>query len=159
MIKLKDILSESNLTEAKFYVSYNPGRGMGKKVVNSPESDYEEPRVFRNYNEAEKYVKKAKSSGASPGRIISYWVSDVDSNRIDRLGKIVEDTVNEAPIKAIDITFTDRGRFYKVEVIQDSGNYDTVYVDVTRPSDTTIKVTFGAAVANGAYRAMVTRMA
>ena len=42
MIKLKDILSESNLTEAKFYVSYNPGRGMGKKVVNSPESDYEE---------------------------------------------------------------------------------------------------------------------
>jgi len=50
-------------------------------------------------------------------------------------------------------------RFYKVEVIQDSGNYDTVYVDVTRPSDTTIKVTFGAAVANGAYRAMVTRMA
>ncbi len=116
MIKLKDILSESNLTEAKFYVSYNPGRGMGKKVVNSPESDYEEPRVFRNYNEAEKYVKKAKGSGASPGRIISYWVSDVNSNRIDRLGKIVEDTVNEAPIKAIDITFTDRGRFYKVEV-------------------------------------------
>ena len=115
MIKLKDILSESNLTEAKFYVSYNPGRGMGKKVVNSPESDYEEPRVFRNYNDAEKYVKKAKGSGASPGRIISYWVSDINSNRIDRLGNIAED-INEAIIKAIDITFTDRGRFYKVEV-------------------------------------------
>jgi len=115
MIKLKDILSESNLTEAKFYVSYNPGRGMGKKVVNSPESDYEEPRVFRNYNDAEKYVKKAKGSGASPGRIISYWVSDINSNRIDRLGNIAED-INEAMIKAIDITFTDRGRFYKVEV-------------------------------------------
>ena len=114
MIKLKDILSESNLTEAKFYVSYNPGRGMGKKVVNSPESDYEEPRVFRNYNEAEKYVKKAKGSGASPGRIISYWVSDINSNRIDRLGK--KESVNEATVKAIDITFTDRGRFYKVEV-------------------------------------------
>jgi hypothetical protein len=50
-------------------------------------------------------------------------------------------------------------RFYKVEVIQDSGNYDTVYTDVTRPSDTEIKITFGSAVANGAYRAMVTRMA
>ena len=50
-------------------------------------------------------------------------------------------------------------RFYKVEVVQDSGNYDTVYVDVTRPSDSTIVVTFGAAVANGAYRAMITRMA
>jgi len=115
MIRLKDILSESNLTEAKFYVSYNPGRGMGKKVVNSPESDYEEPRVFRNYNDAEKYVKKTKGSGASPGRIISYWVSDINSNRIDRLGNIAED-INEAMIKAIDITFTDRGRFYKVEV-------------------------------------------
>tara|TARA_R100001510_G_scaffold57646_1_gene66616 strand:+ start:789 stop:2759 length:1971 start_codon:yes stop_codon:yes gene_type:complete len=50
-------------------------------------------------------------------------------------------------------------RFYKVEVIQDSGNYDTVYVDVTRPSDTTIKIVFGSDVANGAYRAMITRMA
>lgn len=51
------------------------------------------------------------------------------------------------------------GRFYKVEVVLDSGDYDTVYVDVQRPSDTTVKITFGAAVANGAYRAMVTRMA
>jgi len=50
------------------------------------------------------------------------------------------------------------GRFYKVEVVEDSGNYDTVYADVQRPSDTTIKITFGAAVANGAYRAMVQRM-
>jgi len=51
------------------------------------------------------------------------------------------------------------GRFYKVEVLLDSGDYDTVYVDVQRPLDTTIKITFGAAVANGAYRAMITRMA
>ena len=51
------------------------------------------------------------------------------------------------------------GRFYKVEVVLDSGDYDTVYVDVPRPLDTTIAITFGAAVANGAYRAMVTRMA
>jgi hypothetical protein len=51
------------------------------------------------------------------------------------------------------------GRFYKVEVVLDSGNYDTVYVDVTRPLDTTVKIDFGTAVANGAYRAMLTRMA
>ena len=50
-------------------------------------------------------------------------------------------------------------RFYKVEVVQDSGNYDTVYVDVTRPTTAAIKIDFGAAVANGAYRAMITRMA
>jgi len=50
-------------------------------------------------------------------------------------------------------------RFYKVEVVLDSGDYDTVYVDVQRPSDATVKITFGADVANGAYRAMLTRMA
>jgi len=50
-------------------------------------------------------------------------------------------------------------RFYKVEVVLDSGDYDTVYADVQRPSDATVKITFGAAVANGAYRAMLTRMA
>ena len=51
------------------------------------------------------------------------------------------------------------GRFYKVEVLLDSANYDTVFADVTRPSDTTIVITMADAVANGAYRAMVTRMA
>ena len=128
MIKLKDILSESNLTEAKFYVSYNPGRGMGKKVVNSPESDYEEPRVFRNYNDAEKYVKKVKSSGASPGRIISYWVSDINSNRIDRFGKILED-VSSQDYQRIEIVYTEPGqgnRFY--------GTY--AYLDGKKSHDT-----------------------
>ena len=46
-------------------------------------------------------------------------------------------------------------RNYKVEIIQNSGNYDTVHADITRPSDTTIVVTFGAAVANSAYKALI----
>ena len=50
-------------------------------------------------------------------------------------------------------------RFYKVEVVQNSGNYDTVFADITRPSDTTILVTFASNVALDAYAAMVTRMA
>jgi hypothetical protein len=82
---------EGKLTEAKFYVTYNKGRGQGKAVVTSKESDYEKPRVFKNYNDAEKYVKMAKSSGASPGRITSYWVSDINMNRIDKRGKVEED--------------------------------------------------------------------
>tara|TARA_R110000822_G_scaffold285140_1_gene406512 strand:- start:29 stop:2128 length:2100 start_codon:yes stop_codon:yes gene_type:complete len=49
--------------------------------------------------------------------------------------------------------------FYKVEVLEDSAPYQTVYVDVTRPSNASVKLDFGAAVANGAYRAMLTRMA
>ena len=46
-------------------------------------------------------------------------------------------------------------RNYKVEVMLNSGNYDTVYPDITRPSDTTIVITFGAAVANSAYKALI----
>ena len=60
---------------------------MGKKVVTSKESDFEDPRVFRNYNDAEKYVKMAKSGGGSPGRITAYWVSDANMNRIDKAGR------------------------------------------------------------------------
>ena len=80
-------VKEGKLTEAKFYVTYNQGRGMGKKVVTSKESDFEDPRVFRNYNDAEKYVKMAKSGGGSPGRITAYWVSDANMNRIDKAGR------------------------------------------------------------------------
>lgn len=50
-------------------------------------------------------------------------------------------------------------RFYKVEVLLDSGTYETVYVDVQRPTDAAVKLIFGDAVANGAYRAMITRIA
>lgn len=109
-------VKEGKLTEAKFYVTYNQGRGMGKKVVNSPESDYEEPRVFKNYNDAEKYVKKVKSSGASPGRITAYWVSDINMNRVDKAGKLTE--LNEAnygkPYKKGETIKTKEGTTLKV---------------------------------------------
>ena len=45
-----------------------------------------------------------------------------------------------------------------VEVIEDSNDYETVFVSVKRPSDTTITIAFGAAVTAGAYRAFVTKM-
>ena len=49
-------------------------------------------------------------------------------------------------------------RKYAVEVIEDSHDYETVFVSVKRPSDTTITIAFGAAVTAGAYRAFVTKM-
>ena len=49
--------------------------------------------------------------------------------------------------------------YYKVEVIKNSGNYDTVFVDIARPTNETITVTFASNVALDAYAAMVTRMA
>tara|TARA_R110002096_G_scaffold388066_1_gene582308 strand:+ start:242 stop:2092 length:1851 start_codon:yes stop_codon:yes gene_type:complete len=50
-------------------------------------------------------------------------------------------------------------RFYKVEVVLNSGDYDTVFADIARPTNATITVTFAANVALDAYAAMVTRMA
>jgi len=67
----------------QYYVTANRGPKMGKRLVRSAESDYEEPRVFSSYGEAEAYVKQAKSSGATPGQIASYWVSDENMNRIE----------------------------------------------------------------------------
>ena len=54
--------------EKEYYVTYNKGRGLGKGLIKSKESDYEEPRVFSK-EEAEEYVKRVKSSGATPGQI------------------------------------------------------------------------------------------
>jgi hypothetical protein len=49
--------------------------------------------------------------------------------------------------------------YYKVEVIKNSGDYETVFVDVARPTNATITVSFANNVALGDYAAMVTRMA
>ena len=69
--------------DEQYYVTVNRGPKIGKSLVGSAESDYEEPRVFSSYGEAEAYIKRAKSSGATPGRISSYWVSDENMNRIE----------------------------------------------------------------------------
>ena len=82
------------INEEEYYVTVNRGHGGGKRLVTSSESDYEEPRIFSK-EEAEKYVKQVKNSGATPGRIASYWVSDRDMNRIneneDKLSKIKQE--------------------------------------------------------------------
>ena len=49
-------------------------------------------------------------------------------------------------------------RLYKVEIIESSGNYQTVHADVKRPLDTTITIAFAAAVSAGAYTALVTKI-
>jgi len=69
--------------DEQYYVTANRGPKMGKSLVRSAESDYEEPRVFSSYGEAEAYIKRVKSSGATPGQIASYWVSDENMNRIE----------------------------------------------------------------------------
>ena len=94
---LRKVVAEGELNEAKFYVTYNKGRGQGKAVVTSKESDFTKPRVFKNYNDAMKYVKFANRS---PG-MTSYWVSDINMNRIDKSGRLTDkrlESVNEGVI-------------------------------------------------------------
>ena len=80
--------------EEEYYVTVNRGPKIGKSLVRSAESDYEEPRIFSK-EEAEEYIKRVKNSGATPGQIASYWVSDRDMNRIDenedKLSKIKQE--------------------------------------------------------------------
>ena len=47
---------------------------------------------------------------------------------------------------------------YEFEIIEDATNYETVYAQVRRPSDTTITIVFASAVTAGAYRALVTKI-
>ena len=49
-------------------------------------------------------------------------------------------------------------RLYKVEVIESSGNGQTVFVDTKRPNNTTIVIVFGSAVTAGDYTALVTKI-
>ena len=90
-----DNMNHESINENKYYVTRNKGRGQGKGLVKSVESDFNEPRVFSK-EEAEKYVKQAQSGGAIPGQMVAYWVSDKDMNRVD------ETTIKEKIIKIVD---------------------------------------------------------
>jgi hypothetical protein len=96
MIKLKDILKEATLTEKKYYVTYNLGRGRGKDL----EKEFDQktfkstnkPKVFNSYSDAKKYAEKMeKMFQHSIGGGTAYWVSDEKMNPI-------KEYVNEAPL-------------------------------------------------------------
>jgi len=81
---VRDEIDNMSINENEYYVTRNLGRGQGKSLVKSVESDFNEPRVFSK-EEAEKYIKQAQSGGAIPGQIVAYWVSDKDMNRVDEV--------------------------------------------------------------------------
>ena len=102
MISLKKILSEATLTEKKYYITYNRGRGQGKDL----EKEFDQktfkttnkPKVFNSYNDAKKYAEKMeKMFRNSIGGGTAYWVSDEKMNPI-------KEAVNEAamnPVKKV----------------------------------------------------------
>ena len=85
-----DVASEEGaISENKFYVTRNLGRGQGiglvKKFDDKTLQTLDEPRTFDSYEEAEAFVKRRSSGGASPGQISAFWVSDENMNRIDEI--------------------------------------------------------------------------
>ncbi len=83
----KEISKEATLTEKKYYVTYNLGRGRGKDL----EKEFDpktfkttgKPKVFSSYNDAKKYAEKMeKMFQHSIGGGTAYWVSDEKMNPI-----------------------------------------------------------------------------
>ena len=108
----KEINKEATLTEKKYYVTYNLGRGRGKDL----EKEFDQktfkttnkPKVFNSYNDAKKYAEKMeKMFQHSIGGGTAYWVSDEKMNPInesDLKGYLVGDVVDDI-IKSIGTRF------------------------------------------------------
>ena len=83
------IVKEEEVNENKFYVTRNLGRGQGKGLVKKFDDKtfqtLDEPRTFDSYEEAETFVKRRMSGGASPGQMTAYWISDENMNRIENV--------------------------------------------------------------------------
>ena len=83
----KEINKEATLTEKKYYVTYNKGRGHGKDLEKEFDqktfSSTNKPKVFNSYNDAKKYAEKMeKMFRHSIGGGTAYWVSDEKMNPI-----------------------------------------------------------------------------
>ena len=103
MISLKKILTEATITERKYYVTYNKGRGQGKDL----EKEFDQktfkttnkPKVFNSYNDAKKYAEKMeKMFRNSIGGGTAYWVSDEKMNPIkesELKGYLAADVVDD----------------------------------------------------------------
>ena len=115
MIKLKNLIKEATLTEKKYYVTYNKGRGQGKGL----ETEFDEktfkttnkPKVFNSYNDAKKYAEKMeKMFRNSIGGGTAYWVSDEKMNQIKE--SVNEDT-RRAKLLGIDFNISEmNGRIF-----------------------------------------------
>jgi hypothetical protein len=90
-------LKEATLTEKKYYVTYNKGRGQGKGLEKEFDQKSfkttDKPKVFNSFNDAKKYAEKMeKMFQHSIGGGTAYWVSDEKMNQI-------KESVNEESYK------------------------------------------------------------
>ena len=94
-------VTEATLTEKKYYVTYNRGRGQGKDL----EKEFDQktfktinkPKVFNSYNDAKKYAEKMeKMFRNSIGGGTAYWVSDEKMNPIKDAKSDYESVIKES---------------------------------------------------------------
>ena len=130
MIKLKDILFEGDMDVSSLNLHRTSVGFLDREKI----IGYQWDNFQKNYLKLNPRYRIANANdrvyGYKLGDGDAHWMYDpndseiylddkmtarkVTTGRADK--NIFEGTVNEATIKAIDITFTDRGRFYKVEV-------------------------------------------
>jgi hypothetical protein len=87
LVNSKNEVNEATLTEKKYYVTYNLGRGRGKDLEKEFDQKSfkttDKPKVFNSYNDAKKYAEKMeKMFQHSIGGGTAYWVSDEKMNPI-----------------------------------------------------------------------------
>jgi hypothetical protein len=80
-------VTEATLTEKKYYVTYNRGRGQGKGLEKEFDkktfSSTNKPKVFNSFKDAKKYAEEMeKMFRNSIGGGTAYWVSDEKMNQI-----------------------------------------------------------------------------
>lgn len=81
---------KETVTEGKYYVGYNKGRGQGTGIFKDS---------YSSYNDAKKEVEKLEKQRGGSYNMIAYYVADKD-------GKFVRESVNEARnLKSIEKEF------------------------------------------------------
>jgi hypothetical protein len=120
-IKLNKLKFEATLTEKKYYVTYNKGRGQGKDL----EKEFDQktfkttnkPKVFNSYSDAKKYAEKMeKMFQHSIGGGTAYWVSDEKMNPI-------KESVNEEKVY---IDYLNKEKGFKQDRIKFNSYEDAV---------------------------------
>jgi hypothetical protein len=127
----KEINKEGTLTEKKYYVTYNLGRGRGKDLEKEFDQKSfkttDKPKVFNSYSDAKKYAEKMeKMFRNSIGGGTAYWVSDEKMNPIkesELKGYLAADVVDDI-VKSI-------GSKFVSGQIKNAPNKNYIYLKLT----------------------------
>lgn len=93
----------------------------------------------------------------TPSTLANYVGSQVDANSF----QVALDAAESAVTKSTNVYTVTHGLASQNLIVQvmDTVDYATVYVDVTRPTTSAIKVSFAASVTDGDYHVMITKVA